>query len=168
MTILKGARRALFLLAVSGALALPAAAQEVLSGRPDSIQEALEDAGYDVEVTEASDGEGPILSSFSDGVEANFDVRFKACDDDGTECEIVVLVAGFTFDGKGEPATLERINEWNSGKWGKAWVDDEDIMWISIEVNAVGGIADDNLADTFTWWETLMADYVEFIGWEPS
>jgi hypothetical protein len=166
MNFLSGARRAAAVLAVSATLAFPAAAQQVMNEpTPQSVARVMDDMGLDTEIHPASGTRGPYISSQTG--DAGFQVRFDACDPDGTGCELIIFAAGFSFDSGNDHLSHERMNEWNDTKWGKAKLDFEDDPWLMLEINVLGGVTRDNLKDTISWWEDLVADFIEFIDWEP-
>lgn len=143
--------------------AIPANAQIIDGSSPEEVATVLEDYGLAVEIESFDDAEGPVLSSSTDNF--MFLVTFEACDADGTGCELIVFRCGFSFDPEDQP-DLETLNSWNNELWGKATMDEEGNPWIALEVNIVGGITEDNLVDTLTWWEGMMIDFADYIGYE--
>ena len=143
--------------------ATPANAQTINGASPDEVAELMEGLGLEVEHEYLDDAEGPALSAFFG--DTQFLITFEACDEDGEECELIVFRCGFAMDPADQP-DLETLNVWNSTKWGKAMMDDEGDPWVILEVNTVGGITEDNLLDTFTWWESMIEDFTDYIGFE--
>jgi hypothetical protein len=143
--------------------ATPANAQTINGASPDEVAELMEGLGLEVEHEYLDDAEGPALSAFFG--DTQFLITFEACDGDGEACELIVFRCGFAMDADDQP-DLETLNVWNSTKWGKAMMDDEGDPWVILEVNTVGGITEDNLLDTFTWWESMIEDFTDFIGFE--
>lgn len=143
--------------------ATPASAQTINGASPDEVAELMEGLGLEVEHEYLDDAEGPALSAFFG--DTQFLITFEACDEDGEECELIVFRCGFAMDPDDQP-DLETLNVWNSTKWGKAMMDDEGDPWVILEVNTVGGITEDNLLDTFTWWESMIEDFTDYIGFE--
>lgn len=143
--------------------ATPASAQTINGATPGEVAELMEEMGLEVEYEYLEDAEGPALSAYYG--DTQFLITFEACDEDGEECELIVFRCGFAMDPADQP-DLETLNVWNSTKWGKAMMDDEGDPWVILEVNTVGGITEDNLLDTFSWWESLIEEFTDFIGFE--
>lgn len=154
------------LVALGAAIAfavMPANAQTISGASPKEIAELMDELGLEVAFEELEDAEGPALSAFYG--DTQFLITFEACDEDGGECELIVFRCGFAMDPEDQP-DLETLNVWNSAKWGKAMMDDEGDPWVILEVNTVGGITEANLRDTFTWWESMIVEFTDFIGFE--
>ena len=143
--------------------ATPANAQTINGATLGEVAELMEELGLEVEYEYLEDAEGPALSAYYG--DTQFLITFEACDADGEECELIVFRCGFALDPEDQP-DLETLNVWNSTKWGKAMMDDEGDPWVILEVNTVGGITEDNLLDTFSWWESLIEEFTDFIGFE--
>lgn len=143
--------------------AAPASAQIIDGASPDEVAAMMEEYGLTVEVEDIGETEGPVLSSSTD--DFKFLISFEACDGDGTGCELIVFRCGFSFEPEDQP-DLELLNSWNSEMWGKAAMDESGNPWIILEVNTVGGITAENLMDTLSWWEGLMVDFADFIGYQ--
>lgn len=143
--------------------AAPASAQTINGASPAEVAELMEELGLDAQYENIADAEGPTLSAYYG--DTQFLITFEACDADGEDCELIVFRCGFAMDPSEQP-DLETLNVWNSTNWGKAMMDDEGDPWIVLEVNTVGGITEDNLIDTFSWWESLIEEFTDFIGFE--
>lgn len=151
----------------AGLLIAPAASAQLFDPlTAQQIASALERDGLKTTVTPIKDGDGPFVEAKIDG--AGFRIAFDACDDDGTDCEILQFSSGFSFDDGNDHLTAAKMNEWNSGNWGKAWLDEDGDPWLGIEINIVGGITKTNLDDTIDWWKDLIGDFIEFIDWQPN
>jgi hypothetical protein len=165
MTLLKNAWRAPVLLAAIGFCSLPAAAQTYNPLRPADVQHALEATGMTgIRIDKSEDaGEGEYVNAIDQGV--NFWVHFTACDDDHTNCEVIVFDASFGYNENSTRPTLEEINDWNEHKLGKAGLADNGNPWINIEVNIVGGITHENLDDTIASWERMLEEFADATDW---
>lgn len=141
----------------------PANAQISESSSPEDVAAVMEDYGLDVEIEYLDDAEGPVISSNTDNF--MFLVTFEACDPDGTGCELLVFRCGFSFE-EGDGPDLETLNDWNSEAWGKASMDESGNPWVVLEVNVVGGVTDENFMDTLTWWENMMIEFADHIGYQ--
>ena len=143
--------------------AAPASAQVLDGSSPEEVVAMMEAYGLNVEIEYPEDSEGPVLNSASDSF--MFQVTFEACDADGEGCELIVFRSGFGFE-PGDQPDLETLNLWNSELWGKAYMDESGNPWIALEVNLVGGITEDNMMDTLTWWDGMMIEFADHIGYE--
>jgi hypothetical protein len=158
--------RALSALAALGLFALPAAAQIVydpLTTR--DVTSLLQSQGYDANV-EASDEdyEGDYVNTKLDKI--SFWIHFTACDEDGTDCEVIVFDAGFSYKDENDRPTLEEINEWNEYSLGKAGLDGNGDPYINIEINIVGGVTRDNMIDNISWWKNMIGEFTDYIDWK--
>jgi hypothetical protein len=165
MTLQKGAWRAPVLLAAICLCALPAAAQTYNPLQPADVQRALEASSMTgIKIDKSEDaGEGDYVNAIYKGV--NFWVHFTACDDDHTNCEVIVFDASFGYNENSTRPTLEEINDWNEYNLGKAGIADHGNPWINIEVNTVGGITRENLDDTIAWWKRMLEDFAGATNW---
>ena len=143
--------------------AAPASAQVLDGSSPEEVVAMMEAYGLNVDIEYLDEAEGPVLSSATDNF--MFVVTFEACDDDGEGCELIVFRCGFSFEPEDQP-DLETLNLWNSELWGKAYMDESGNPWIALEVNLVGGITEDNMMDTLTWWDGMMIEFADHIGYE--
>lgn len=143
--------------------AAPASAQVLDGSSPEEVVAFMEDYGLNVEIEYFEDGKGPVLNSATE--DFMFMVQFEACDEYGEACELIVFRCGFGFEPEDQP-DLETLNLWNSELWGKAYMDESGNPWIALEVNIVGGITEDNMMDTLAWWEDMMFEFAEHIGYE--
>lgn len=88
----------------------------------------------------------------------NFAVDVYNCEPD---CADLSFTASFEMEG----LTVDRMNEWNSTRrFGKAYIRDDGDAVIQIAINTRHGIALETFRDDLVWWETVLQDYVEFIG----
>jgi hypothetical protein len=166
MTILTRARGAIIALGLSTMLGLPAFAQQAIEVTEDEVAAVMKEEGFKADISYDDDTGAPVVSSFSNEVKANFEARFDACDEDGFDCEVLRLRAGFYFDkAKEATATSDKLNDWNTNNWGKAYLDG-DTMWVQFELNTIGGMTREGLADTVHWFEHVMIDYTKHIGWQ--
>lgn len=88
----------------------------------------------------------------------NYAVDVYNCEPD---CADLSFTASFEMDGM----TVELMNEWNSTRrFGKAYIREDGDAVIQIAINTRHGIALETFRDDLVWWETVLQDYVEFIG----
>jgi|688.fasta_scaffold245918_2 hypothetical protein len=154
------------LLAAAGLLASPAALAQTLNGQtvtPEYLAEVMAAHEMPAEFVDIEDAEGPTLAAMAG--DFTFLASFEACDEDGEECEIVVLRCGLALAPSDQP-DLSRINLWNHDFWGKAFIDEDGDPWISLELNVKGGVAEENLSDTLIWWASLIGEFADFVGYD--
>lgn len=103
------------------------------------------------------DGNGEqYIAATLDGI--NFAVDVYNCEPD---CADLSFTASFEMEG----LTVALMNEWNSTRrFGKAYIRDDGDAVIQIAINTRHGIALETFRDDLVWWETVLQDYVEFIG----
>ena len=64
-----------------------------------------------------------------------------------------------------EGTTLESMNDWNEQVLvGRAYIDDEMDPWLEWAVNMDGGVTEKNFAESFDWWETALAQFLDHIN----
>ncbi len=160
-----GAPGAFAVLAAASLFTLPAAAQTVYDPlSTQDVQHLFERKGMEVKIDPSDgNGEGEYVVSKFDNI--SFWIHFTACDDDGTDCEIIVFDAGFSYNDNNKRPSSDAINEWNEYHLGKAGLDKSGNPYINIEVNVVGGITRANLEDTLDWWESTLGEFTDYIGW---
>lgn len=164
MSWIKGAV-GVIVLSVAGLTALPASAQTVFEPlTSNDVVQVLKGMGYDSTVDPSDDDfEGEYVNSKIDKV--SYWIHFSACDEDGTNCEVIVFDAGFSYNDKSKRPSLESINDWNEYHLGKAGLDKGGDPYINIEVNIVGGITRANLIDNVKWWENMLEEFTDYVGW---
>jgi hypothetical protein len=162
------------LLAALGLLlvaAAPAAAEDRQTGgptilseaSPDAIVDALEQAGYEVEIVKDDDGDPKINSTDKS---QPFGVHFYDCDDEHEHCHYVQITQGWNLK-KG--ITLDKIDKWNSDNvWGQAYRDDEKDPWLALVINFDGGVTPEYLNVMIDWWGIIEEDYEKAIGWDKD
>ena len=102
-----------------------------------------------------SNGERYIAASV-DGI--NFAVDVYNCDPD---CADLSFTASFEMDG----LSANLMNEWNSTRrFGKAFIRDDGHAVVQIAINTRHGITLETFRDDLVWWESVLEDYVDFIG----
>lgn len=77
------------------------------------------------------------------------------------ECADLTFTASFEMDGVSDTM----MNDWNSTRrFGKAYIRPDGDAVLQIAVNTRYGITVETFRDDLVWWETVLTDYVEFIG----
>lgn len=105
---------------------------------------------------ERDDDGARYVAAKMDGL--NYVIDVYNCDPD---CADLTLTASFTLDG----ITVERINEWNqTRRFRKAYIGSDGDAVIQFAINTRHGITVETFRDDLVWWETVLPEYAEFIG----
>ena len=141
--------------AAAALAAAPAQAELVNANDPQTIKAIVESQGWPAKIV-SPPGENPYIESSREGLK--FLVLFMNCDDAGKACKTLQFYMGFN-DAKS--TTLERLNEWNSGKrFGRAYRDDSGDPVLEMDVDLdYDGIPRANLGEAFNTWAALMDAY---------
>ncbi len=166
MLLIRKAVTPVVALAAFGALALPAAAQNVVYDplTTADVTQLLQSQGHEVTVDAADEeSEGDYVNW--QYKKANVWIHFTACDPDHTNCEVIQFDAGFQFNSDSDRPTLAELNDWNEYHLGKAGLDPNGDPYINLEINIVGGVTHDNMIDNINWWKSMLVEYTDYIGW---
>ena len=88
----------------------------------------------------------------------NYAVDVYNCDPD---CADLTFTASFETSG----VTTDQMNEWNTTRrFGKAYIRDDGDAVIQFAINTRYGITVETFRDDLVWWETVLDDYADFIG----
>jgi hypothetical protein len=103
------------------------------------------------------DGNGDAyIAATIDGI--NYAVDVYNCN---PECADLTFTASFEIDG----LTEAQMNDWNrTRRFGNAFIRSDGDVVIQMAINTRHGIAVDTFRDDLIWWETVLNDYVSFIG----
>lgn len=105
---------------------------------------------------ERDDNDEDYIAASIDGI--NYAVDVYNCDPD---CADLTLTASFEMSG----VTTDQMNEWNTTRrFGKAYIRNDGDAVIQIAINTRYGITVETFRDNLVWWETVLGDYVDFIG----
>jgi hypothetical protein len=142
------------------ALALPGvvSAAEVQATDPQSVAEALQQAGYRAQLSVDETGDPLILSSES-GV--TFRVFFYNCTDN-TDCRTIQFYVGYSDT----DATLESVNAWNrDNRFGRAYLGDDGVVRLEMDVDLDdGGMSQALFEDNVEFWVSAMARFAMHFG----
>ncbi len=142
------------------AAAQPAAAQSVSAAFPETIVEAMRDAGLKAVLTTDDDGDPKIDCSTG---EVNFGVYFYGCEENGTRCQHIQLSAGFDLV-KGIGAAV--MNDWNrTYAFGRAHIDGQGDPFLQHYIVAVDGMSRENFNRMLDMWRETLGDFTRHIGW---
>ena len=147
--------------AMAVALLPPAAAQaqNVRAQEPETVAEALRQAGYRAQLDTDSGGD-PMIRSTSSG--SDFLILFYGCTDNA-DCRTVQFYAGYSEPSNASP---EAMNLWNAeNRFGRAYVTDEGAARVEMDLDLDdGGLSQALFIDNLEFWVLIMARFEEFIG----
>ena len=140
------------------ALATPLAAEQLHARDPGRLAQVIQDLGYRARLETDSVGDPMIVSSAGG---TDFSIYFYGCTNN-RECKSLLFKVGFDLvDG----TTLENVNAWNETTlFGRAYLDDEQDPWLEMAVNLDGGVSQANFEDTYDWWEVVLRQFEDHIG----
>ena len=124
----------------------------------EKLGEIIRDLGY--RATVSTDGVGdPMISTSVGGTDVT--IFFYGCEDNAN-CRTLLFKVGYDLE---DGTTLEVINAWNEmNLFGRAYLDDESDPWIEMAVNLYGGVSRANFEDTFDWWDVVVGQFEDHIG----
>ncbi|MGX7895380.1 YbjN domain-containing protein [Tsuneonella sp. HG222] len=125
---------------------------------PESVREALLQAGYRAKLTKDETGD-PLIESAANGYD--FKVFFYGCTAN-TDCRTLQFYAGFQ---KPDHGTLEDLNKWNSAnRFGRAYLKDDGVARLEMDITLDGeGMGPGLFADNLAFWDALMGQFAEAI-----
>jgi Putative bacterial sensory transduction regulator len=143
-------------------LLLPIAAQA--GPLPDggvTVQEvarALQDKGFQTEITTDKDGD-PLIKSKLEG--AKFSVYFYECGG-RPRCKSIQFAAGFAMKGEFEATQAQ---QWNRTKrFGRVYQDDESDPWVEMDMDVEHGATTDALTNDVDRWVVVLNEFRKYIG----
>ena len=142
----------------SVACAGAAQAQMVSGQNPQSVVNALQNAGYKAELTKDATGD-PLIRSSSGGT--NFAIFFFGCTKN-VQCATIQFFAGYTD----KKPTLSLMNDWNSKKrFGRAYIADSGAARIEMDVDLDdGGMSAKLFEDNVEFWVVTMSAFEKHIA----
>jgi hypothetical protein len=147
----------------AGALAMPAQAQMVSAGKPDTLVKALQGAGYSAKLDKDSSGDPMIVSAVNGHP---FRVIFYGCKAN-RDCATITFAAGFD---KKSATSLASINDWNrKNRFGRAYLDDEGDPILGMDVDLDdGGLSSALFTDNLEFWTAVTGAFQRHIGWDKE
>lgn len=150
-----------FALAAAIAASSPAAAEALVRAQdPQTIVDALQDAGYTAKLGVDKVGDPMVTSAYSG---TTFQVLFYNCTDH-KECATVQFHSGYDFD---HVLPLETLNEWNrSQRFGRAFLDKENDPILEMDVDLDdGGLTPLLFIDNIEFWTSVLPKFQKHIGY---
>lgn len=133
------------------------AAGMICASNPQTIVNAMQEAGYRAKLSKDKEGD-PTISSAAAGYD--FDVFFYGCEK-GVQCDSLQFEMSFVAE---DDNTAEYANRWNMGKrFMRASVNDKKELYLRYDVSTIGGLNKTNFADVLDWWETMSSSFNQFV-----
>lgn len=148
-------------LAMLAGIAAPASAAETVSAADiPSVATALAAAGYTAVIKQDDDGTTYILAE--EGGE-EFDVSFDDCEDPVATigCKLLIFSTSWEPDAAEAGEVANRFNQ--TARLAHAFVDDEDVLNLTLAVTTKGGLPAENFAAVIASWQaadTALSDMV--------
>lgn len=121
-----------------------------------NIADAITAAGFDNTIIANADGPVSITITAA-GVPTS--LFLNACDTDDA-CGIALFSAGFDTGRRNRPSA-DTIAAWNAKTvMTKAFVDEDGDPYLHMAINLKHGVSSDNFADTLTWWDAAVAQFM--------
>ena len=140
----------------------PCPADMVCANKPQTVVDALHQAGYKAKLGKDKVGD-PMVESAAGGYD--FTLFFYECEH-GRDCASVQFLVSFKADSTNTPALA---NEWNQKqRFSQMSVDDDGSLDIRLDVNTFGGLNQKNFADTIDWWAARMGELSAFFKAHPA
>ncbi|MSP81897.1 MAG: YbjN domain-containing protein [Alphaproteobacteria bacterium] len=139
---------------------LPAAAECLTDVLPQGIAAELAEAGYKADIGTTEDGQ-PFIET---GMQSATVTVFLYDCAEGGNCTGLTMRTGFNLQAG---MSYEQINQWNyDNRLSRAFLDNERDPYIEGDITLTGGLARDDLVAGFSGFESQLADFKDFIGWD--
>ncbi|MGL4309030.1 MAG: YbjN domain-containing protein [Paracoccaceae bacterium] len=140
--------------------ALPAMAENLTAGDPQSIVEVMQSEGYVAKLTTDDLGDPKIESRISD---TTYSVYFYGCER-GKDCASIQFSAGYDIDGN---LDFEKANGWlRDNRYARVIVDDEGDPFLRMDVLMYpDGIGVATFIEYLDLWRILVEDFEPVIDW---
>jgi hypothetical protein len=134
----------------------------VCASSPQSIADAVREAGYKAKVDK--DGEGdPKISSAANGF--TYDIYFYGCDK-GKNCDAIQFITSFEKDSANTPALA---NKWNDvRRFSHASIDKDGSFVLRYDLTTIGGMNAKNFEDALDWWHSGLGQLAAFFKENPA
>ncbi|MGH6786224.1 MAG: YbjN domain-containing protein [Novosphingobium sp.] len=146
--------------ALASAWAIPAQAQMVRAQDPDSLVQALQQAGYAAKLGTDAVGDPQITSGVSG---TTFQIYFYNCTDH-KNCATVQFHSAYDLQ---NPVGLDQLNEWNRMKrFGRGFLDKESDPVLEMDVDLDdGGMSRPLFIDNIEFWTSILGEFEKLIGY---
>lgn len=141
----------------------PCEAKMICASKPDSVADAIRDAGYKAVIGTDNQGD-PKVSSAASGY--NFSVLFYDCEK-AKQCGSLQFYISFNNDDGNNSAELANI--WNSTKrFGSMSYEADKTLRVTYDISTVGGINEANFKDMVDWWASILGELNLFFKEHPK
>ncbi|MCB5362411.1 DUF945 family protein [Pusillimonas sp. CC-YST705] len=136
------------------------AALELFTGFDlDNLVNLADDEGQSVTID--TEGGAPVLHLDPAQVGADALYINMMCAMGTDNCEDLVFVAEYKTD---RPVPLRQINSWNQRyRWIRAYLNDEGVSVLEMDLNAEGGIGAENLRMLYNTYMSIASDFGQFV-----
>jgi len=94
--------------------------------------------------------------------EKDYRLLFYGCSEN-RDCKTLMFSAGWERDDRTDDRTDEMMADWNREKrFGKAYLDEDGVATVEMNVNLHGGVTRANLDDTIDWWRLVLAEFADY------
>ena len=94
--------------------------------------------------------------------EKGYRLLFYGCSEN-RDCKTLMFSAGWEDDDRTDELTDAMMADWNREKrFGKAYLDQDGIATVEMNVNLHGGVTRANLDDTIDWWRLVLAEFDDY------
>ena len=94
--------------------------------------------------------------------EKDYRLLFYGCSEN-RDCKTLMFSAGWEGDDRTDNLTDAMMADWNREKrFGKAYLDQDGIATVEMNVNLHGGVTRANLDDTIDWWRLVLAEFADY------
>lgn len=94
--------------------------------------------------------------------EKDYRLLFYGCSEN-RDCKTLMFSAGWEGDDRTDDRTDEMMADWNREKrFGKAYLDEDGLATVEMNVNLHGGVTRANLDDTIDWWRLVLAEFADY------
>lgn len=146
--------------ALALALTTTAQAQTAITGN-DTAEVLNAARGYGAATLTTQANGDPQIEGKINGI--TYQIYFRNCTE-GANCEDLNFYLGFS-DIK---PTLEKINEWNfSKRFSRAYLDQVQDACVEMDLDLAKGVSAEYLDSQFSLWNQVIAQYSEFVGYQP-
>ncbi|WP_336971739.1 YbjN domain-containing protein [Sphingobium aromaticiconvertens] len=135
----------------------PCGAKMVCASSPQSVVEAIKEAGYKAVLSKSKTTGNPMIESAANGYD--YSLFFYECEE-AKQCGSLQFMISFADDGTNTP---ELANLWNKEKrFSQMAVTDDKSLAFSYDISTIGGLNQKNFADVVDWWALMLGEVSQF------
>ena len=131
----------------------PCDAKMVCASSPQSVVEAIKEAGYKAVLSKSKTTGNPMIESAANGYD--YSIFFYECEA-SKQCGSLQFMISFADDGTNTP---QLANLWNKEKrFSQMAVTDDKSLAFSYDISTIGGLNQKNFADVVDWWALMLGE----------